>query len=913
MMPSNNKENSYQQILLKHLEDKDIKSFAHVLERRNIYDIDPNFEYGDPHFKNCLSIAAQKGLVEFVNILLQNGAQPNEICKYHDGNAAIHFAAKEGRLDVLKLLVKYSNINAVNRQGNTALHIAAHKSEDCFSYLLTLPEIRISQRNLQRQTATKIAVRNCSKETLANLVNRSDLSSEDKIEIINKYPDLRNELTDTDTTASYTHPEAYLDLCGSDNYIEEFKSNFNQLDDDMKKEFVNKTDFVGTLLQIACEKGLIDIVKLLVKCGAEVNTVGKHTVRPPVHLACYFGKHDVLRHLVENSGVKNSIVEGQNLLHAVLQGLSTRRKDENQYRLCFDYLLQNLECLEIPINQGENSGHTALHFAVQEKNTYYTKALLARGAYIGALNEFGISPLNDMEPAILEDSLDDCIEYEKESKGNEHHIKVNFSILKPYVNSDSSEQNSDEELGNAERETLPEMYPLYYISQSYKLGHLLKHPVLLLFLHLKWNRICLVFYLNILYYLIFVVLLTVDILNDHSLCSTCEENSCNSESSLYKLSGIRFVIFVLFLILIIRETVQFFMAPQRRTFFLNLENWLELGIIVTISLIISGHCTKLTVAILLLLAWAEVILQFGCIYTLAIYNEMMKRVTLNYMKFLAWYGPLIIAFTFSFFVLYHNETPNEGQKEFMSSLQNCSNSSGENEVDFYSYIPLTLVKTVVMMIGEFDASSMSFNNGGYFIFLLFVFVMTIVLVNLLNGLAVSDTQAIRDNAELVTYRSKVKLVHRFESVIACPLVSSFSKISSCCSCSYKLIGVIPCSWRERILKRICLFPDVLAEDSLSIIINHGVRYIDRQLKTEEIEFRPDTSLSIGKFRMGFELNRKVIELIKDILDRKVETQDYKDKELLDRISKIEYTLQQTVTLLEQVIQKTSNFKEINES
>jgi hypothetical protein len=57
---------------------------------------------------------------------------------------------------------------------------------------------------------------------------------------------------------------------------------------------------------------------------------------------------------------------------------------------------------------------------------------------------------------------------------------------------------------------------------------------------------------------------------------------------------------------------------------------------------------------------------------------------------------------------------------------------------------------------------MTFDHGGYFLFLFFVFMMTIVFMNLLNGLAVSDTQAIKNEAELVTFASRVKLLHHFE-------------------------------------------------------------------------------------------------------------------------------------------------------
>lgn len=47
-----------------------------------------------------------------------------------------------------------------------------------------------------------------------------------------------------------------------------------------------------------------------------------------------------------------------------------------------------------------------------------------------------------------------------------------------------------------------------------------------------------------------------------------------------------------------------------------------------------------------------------------------------------------------------------------------------------------------MLTGEFDASNIHFkqNAASYVLFVIFVFLISTVLNNLLNGLAVSDTQ-----------------------------------------------------------------------------------------------------------------------------------------------------------------------------
>ena len=54
------------------------------------------------------------------------------------------------------------------------------------------------------------------------------------------------------------------------------------------------------------------------------------------------------------------------------------------------------------------------------------------------------------------------------------------------------------------------------------------------------------------------------------------------------------------------------------------------------------------------------------------------------------------------------------------------------------------MKTVIMFAGEMDYTDINIQHPlGYVLFLLFVFLMVIVLMNLLNGLAVSDIHKIQ--------------------------------------------------------------------------------------------------------------------------------------------------------------------------
>lgn len=886
-------------MLLKYLEEENLSAFKKLLKDKDKYNINPDHVYGGTCNKTCLAEASKEGLTEFIEALLNNGADPNVLCRLHFGNAAIHFAAKEGHINAIKCLVEHphTNKNVINWYGETALHLLASNltekgknAEECFSYLVSLEDTDIRHRDAEGLSAISMAVGKCSGQIWQALLQRRDLRPEDRELILYQHPEFKEDNPES-IEPSYTHDDAYTDLRDG---------NFERFKDEFKEKFVNRTDLIETtFLQLACKEGYLDIVELLLNHGADVNKTGTHEYRPPVYLACYYGQYDILVRLFETNNVVVEFVQGKSLLQGVLQGLGDNSSDTDGFRKCFDYLLKE-KMSQIPINHCDIYGHTALHYAADKEDGHYTKALLENGAYIGYLNDFGFSPLNDIGPQTLEEIFDNCIECTKTNKDNQYNLKFNFNMLKPTDRCDNTEQKKDAESGEGPQERLPEMSPLYFISRSNKFGHLLKHPVLLVFLHLKWTRICILFYINMIYYITFVIFLTADI---HS--ETYSPGKCNGNS---EPSVVRIILFLLTVVLVVRELIQFCLLPKKWDYFCNLDNILEVCIIATTILILIGICCKILAAVALLLAWMEVILQLGCIYSLAVYNEMMKRVTLNYMKFLLWYFPLILAFSFSFYKLYKDKPYDRKDGNF--SVNSTRGNFSVQEDNFYSELRLSLLKTVVMMIGELEASNMSFDkdNGSYFVFLFFVFMMTIVLMNLLNGLAVSDTQAIKNDAELVAYRSKVKLVHHFESVVF------GGPLNNRCRC--QLNGRSPslcCPWQGSLRKAISLFPDTLTDGYLEVVLNHGTRYTNLKMEknASEEEFRPDTCCRIGKYRMGLHVDREILIAAKDIADKTTKQSRHKKNQILNRIGKVEEDLQgcmKQLTNLEELLKKIINNK-----
>merc|ERR1719361_952900 len=223
------------------------------------------------------------------------------------------------------------------------------------------------------------------------------------------------------------------------------------------------------------------------------------------------------------------------------------------------------------------------------------------------------------------------------------------------------------------------------------------------------------------------------------------------------------IILICFLVLLLlRECLELSVSAKR--YLTSVENWVELLLMALVLVILVNDCSQFEMnrhlaAISIVLSWAELIVMLGRHPKLKEYNiyvTMFLKVLKTFAFFLVWYSLFIVAFGLGFFILLHKVD---------------NKPAGEDDYVFFNKAWTSLVKTTTMFIGELEFSDIPVDLDShlaplaYCFFLSFVFLIVVVLMNLLNGLAVSDTGTIREKADIFSYRSQVETISTFESML----------------------------------------------------------------------------------------------------------------------------------------------------
>ncbi|XP_016974904.1 transient receptor potential cation channel protein painless-like [Drosophila rhopaloa] len=462
--------------------------------------------------------------------------------------------------------------------------------------------------------------------------------------------------------------------------------------------------------------------------------------------------------------------------------------ESSKHQRCFDVLMASKL---VDINMPSSGWRTPLCFAGMTGCTLAMQKLLKRGAYIGSRTHPKSLPIEHIPHDVLEEHFNSCITLNNYGPFNQiFEINIDFRNLLLY----GAQDGPISEPYNTRHD---EMAPIAFMAKSKELRHLLQHPLISSFLILKWRRLSKIFYLNLLLYSLFTVSIVTNTLlrindSDHSALITL--------TTVFSYLGIGY--------LTIRESIQLFLMSGFR-YFWSITNMMEC------FLILMSTCTwlefndketqRVLAAFTILFVSIEFCLLMGSLPVLSISTHMLmlRQVSITFLKSFGLYSIFVLTFSICFHILF----PTPPVQDNVDPLK-----EGKEEFDFAKPI-VALTKTIAMMTGELNAGDLEFTSiSSYLIFLFFVLFMTIVLVNLLNGLAVSDTQTIRAQAELNAAIVRTNVLCRYE------LNETDYVIDELLKSNYRILRIVGQMLRNivpryQIPRQVSIFPNMDNSDS----------------------------------------------------------------------------------------------------
>ncbi|XP_053678551.1 transient receptor potential channel pyrexia [Anopheles nili] len=482
-----------------------------------------------------------------------------------------------------------------------------------------------------------------------------------------------------------------------------------------------------TALHLAASENYLDCVRLLVTAGANIDARNRDQ-QTPLHLACLSQCHETVTYLIgQRADVHAVYRDGRTALHASIV-------KESRFWDCTVSLLK----AKVDVNRADNFGYTPLHIAALNEFSTCVYMLIEYGADITARTNGGVSALSFIirrTPEIIPryiDKLDAAISVNSihEIGDVDCEIRLDFRLLVP---------NND----RGETELL-----LAFIEVGQK--RILKHPLCETFLLLKWRRIRKFFIFSLFYHGLFVLLFTVYVLGVY--VQDCRAERCPTPSYV---PAVGYIIILFNLLLMTKELFQ--MMHGFVSYVRYWENWLQWSIVIGIFLCTHNAISDASdvmnwqhhvAAIVIFLAWLELMMLVGRFPIFGLYVQMFTTVAVNFSKFLMAYCCLLVAFGLSFCVLFPHYIA-------------------------FKAIPRSLLKTIIMMAGELEFEDIFYGENlkieypatAHGMFLAFVLLVTVILTNLLVGLAVSDIQGLQQSAGLDRLSRQAELISRLERLM----------------------------------------------------------------------------------------------------------------------------------------------------
>ncbi|XP_041817411.1 transient receptor potential cation channel subfamily A member 1b [Chelmon rostratus] len=750
-----------------------------------------HINYLDKSNSSPLHLAVRGGNMDAIRLCLANGAKVDQ--QQNDRSTPLHLACTQGATEVVKLMLSSFHqvediINLTDGANQTPLHRATiFDHTELAEYLISLGA-DLNGIDCKGNSPLLLATSCGAWRTVALLLSKgANVNVKDRC------------------GCNFLHL-AILQPKGLKNLPEEV------LQHSSVKELLSCEDNEGcTPLHYACRLGIHDSVKNMLGLSGQVGLACKSKdKKSALHFAAQYGRINTCHRLLEtitdsrllNEGDERGLTplhlasrEGHTkvvqlllrkgaLFHSDYKGWTCLHHAASAgYTQTMDILLAANPKL---LDKTDEDGNTALHITAREGHVAAVRLMLSRGAEL-TLNKNDTSflhealqngrkdvvnavvdsdrcadalglftpgsnqrcPILDMIeflPETYKHLLDSCVrESDDDHNSPDYHIEYNFTWLQAPLALKKVADNT------------VKFRPLAALNAmvQYNRIELLNHPVCKKYLAMKWVAYgSKAHLLNMFLYLLGLLPLThlIVALRPSMNTTATGEHSITMvpvsfiQQSLF-LSICMVMVVVMNIYAIAKEVVQ--ISQQRWNYFKDYSNqsdWFSailcLLFVIPTMLNVEGSLHWQAGALAVLNSWVGFLLYLQRFEGVGIYVVMFWEIMRTLVRIVMLFFYLMLAFSLAFHALMLN------QKEFDS-------------------VPLSVIQTFVMMVGELNYQNnfldaylkkeLPFGLLTYFIFVNFVLLMPILLVNLMIGLAVGDIAEVQRNAALKRIAMQIEL------------------------------------------------------------------------------------------------------------------------------------------------------------
>lgn len=570
--------------------------------------------------------------------------------------------------------------------------------------------------------------------------------------------------------------------------------------------------YYGTPLHSAVKANAIECVQLLLAEGAEINPEESKGISP-LHVAAEMGHLQCMNMLLNIGCNPNLTLPDTNntALHLAAEGGCSEcislllqkganadaRNYKGQTALHFAAHAHSVECVEILLSKGscnpnsaDNDKRTPLHSAVGRalNSCDITDLLIKKGACVNGGDIFGYTPLHvaalNENTQCVQILINNGADVSVKTKGGNSALgiivrKTPVALPTLYKKLDTAILMHDPEVSPS-KEVILKLDFRVFLQRSHKgetsflktfidegQKEILEHPLCQAFLHIKWEKIRKYYIARLLLYVVLVLCLTGYVLTAlyHNCKNEYAQNKtwCN-DSSIFPISientptwmKVEWHLLTFFTICEgVRKICAWVGSSSLKRYWCHIGNIIEWFVLISSFLIsylfitVNDNWQSHVAAFAVLFAWVNLMLLFGQLPVFGSYIAMYIKVQKEFLKLFLAYACLLFGFGLSFCVIFPAKI-------------NFNNPA------------FGFIQVIALMIGSVEYNDLILEKdpkeppefmleaSAHIMFLIFMLFVTIIMMNLLVGIAVRDIQGLQKTAGLSKLVRQTKLIHSIE-------------------------------------------------------------------------------------------------------------------------------------------------------